>query len=413
MNLPSYVIRPMAADEMDRVATFIARGYFSDKFFHWVVPDGGDRQKVVSDYYKAYISYPRAVVHVAETPMKNIIGATVWLPHDTDPDLYQQIAAVTGKYAPQFNAVADKSHYSEPTGTPFYQLVGFVVDEAFQGRSVGTALLKHQLDVLDAAGIPTYLEASTAYFGTGVYSRFNYQPVGEIMTFGEDVGVDARLYPLWRPVNAVSLDRASLVEQNYEFEDEAPVLQRVTFGKYTWDVIEEEQDKHMLLLNGIIPGEQYHDTFEPVMWKHSYARKFLNSCWINHFTPAEQAQIVAVEQTADSMYFIADAGMEAIEDKIFLPSLAQIFEAYGWVGDSRNLMPEDIFCLHDGFSANRVIRDVDGVAYRYPLIDQANRGDMITTVAADGRICITGDFVNRGSTPISKLGLRPAMWVKK
>ena len=191
-----FIIRAMNKNEAEAIAQVLAKGYFDDKFFHWVVDNEADRLNVLEAYYSAYLTAPRAIVHVAESKTGSIIGTTVWLPHDVDPVLYENINKAVGKYAPNFQAVADLSHDSEPTGTPFYQLVGFVVDKTCQGLGVGTALLKYNLDDLDKKGIPTYLEASTEYHERSVYRKFNYERYGELMKFPNDI----LLYPLWRGV---------------------------------------------------------------------------------------------------------------------------------------------------------------------------------------------------------------------
>lgn len=195
VNMKEITIRNIKPEEVDQVASLIAAGYNDDVFFKWVVEKEEDRHKVVRDYYKTYLNAAGCVAHVAENISRKIIGATVWLPHDVDESLYDDINAVVGTYANHFQAVADKSHDNEPTERPFYQLVGFVVQKDMQGKGLGRQLLKYYLDELDQVGMPTYLEASTPYHGTGVYGKFGYQSFGQIMSFDDIV----YLYPLYRP----------------------------------------------------------------------------------------------------------------------------------------------------------------------------------------------------------------------
>ena len=190
-----FTIRPVSPNEISAVAEFISTGYYHDKFFKWCVDDDNVRHKIVADYYKIYLSAAGCVADVAEDNAGNMVGATVWLPHDVDMGMYDDIDRAVGEFAPQFRAVSDKSHLSEPQGIPFYQLVGFVTAQEVQGQGIGTTMLKHNLDKFDARGIPTYLEASTPYFGGGVYGRFGYQPFCELIVFTEA----AVLYPLFRP----------------------------------------------------------------------------------------------------------------------------------------------------------------------------------------------------------------------
>jgi len=192
--MTNFTVRPIRAEEIDKVSELISAGYYDDIFFHWVVEKDEDRLKVVSDYYKVYLNSKGCIAHVAETDWGEIAGATVWLPHDADLSIYDQIDEVVGIYVDNFRAVADMSHEREPKNTAFYQLVGFAVNKNLQGNGIGTALLKYNLDNLDKLGIPTYLEASTPYHGKGVYGKFGYERMGELMVFSDT----AVLYPLWR-----------------------------------------------------------------------------------------------------------------------------------------------------------------------------------------------------------------------
>ena len=164
-------IRSIRPDELDFTASFISAGYFDDIFFKWVVPSDLERLSVVKNYYKEYLMAEGAHIYVAEEH-GNMVGASVWLPHDVDSSLYDKIDNAVGEFAPNFRAVADLSHENEPKNTAFTQLVGFVVDKSRRGRGIGVALMKAHLDIMDELKIPTYLEASTPFNGGGVYGKF-------------------------------------------------------------------------------------------------------------------------------------------------------------------------------------------------------------------------------------------------
>lgn len=190
------LIRGFRAAEIPEIAAFIARGYDGDSFFHWCVDNDTDQTRIVTEYYQVYLKAEGCICNLAMDDDSAIIGATVWLPHDVDPAIYDEIDQVTEKYERQFRMVADLSHGNEPKNIPFYQLVGVVVDKHYQGQGIGTALMQYQLDKFDAAQVPTYLEASTKFMGAGLYGKFGYRPYGEIMNFENH----AYLYPLFREV---------------------------------------------------------------------------------------------------------------------------------------------------------------------------------------------------------------------
>ena len=199
-------IRSVESSEIDKIASFIATGYEDDIFFKWCVDNDKNQHEIVTGYYKVYLNAKGCVAHVAENSSGEVVGATVWLPHNVDASIYDDINDVVGIYADNFQTVADKSHDNEPTEGPFYQLVAVVVDKELRGQGIGGALLKHQIEHLDKIGIPTYLEASTPYYGGGVYGKFGYEQFGELMVFAEGIV----LYPLYRPAVTVKKDDVSL-----------------------------------------------------------------------------------------------------------------------------------------------------------------------------------------------------------
>ena len=207
MNTDGFTIRSINDNEINKAADLLSAAYYDDIFFKWCVDNDKDRLKIVADYYKVYLNSRGCIAHVAESHKKGIIGVSVWLPHDTDEDMYKEIELVAGANALQFRAVAEKSHKNEPSNGPFYQLVGFGVLKEEQGKGFGQALIKHYLDILDEAGIPTYLEASTPYYGGGVYGKFGYKPFGELMYFSDT----AVLYPLYREANQALNAKRSII----------------------------------------------------------------------------------------------------------------------------------------------------------------------------------------------------------
>jgi len=394
-------MRPVRRDEIDKVADFISTGYYHDEFFIWSVKDDDVRHRIVADYYKIYLGAAGCVAYVAENPEMGMIGAAVWLPHDTDASIYEDIDCVTGKYSPQFRAVADRSHNSEPPIGPFYQLVGFVTHHKVRGMGMGAALLKHHLDTLDEKGIPTYLEASTPYFGGGVYGRFGYKPVGELMVFADT----AVLYPLWRP----ALGLPAMKKERHDFgKGLAPDSRIVRFGNYDWRVLDVCNGKTLLLSENIAETGTYHDSFESVAWAESDIRKHLNSHFYNTFTQEEQLQIVETQVcTPSNPWFGTDGGGDTA-DKIFLLSVNEAVKYLGGTGQPGG--PDD-FYVDDEFNNARRARCINGSPSRWMLRTPGILSYMAVTVTINGRVAITGDFVNRASTELFSVGIRPALWV--
>ena len=408
VDMLEYTVRPIKQDEIDKVADLLSAGYYDDIFFKWSVDDDTRRFKIVADYYRIYLRTAGCMAYVAEKPDKDLIGATVWLPHDTDPGAYDEINKVAGEFAPQFQAVGHKSHLSEPPTHPFYQLVGFVTLREYQKKGVGGAMLKYQLDILDKMGIPTYLEASTPYFGGGAYGKFGYQPIGELIVFTEA----AVLYPLWRPVKSELL----LNEKLTEISSPIPAkpfnhLSKISFGGHDFLLLDETDSAMLLLFEKVIALQKYHNEYENVTWTTSSVRKFLNQILINNFSQEDKARILETYVQSSSNPWYGTCGGENSKDKVFLLSIE---ETVGYFGDSGQLTKPSVkFFIDDNYNKNRRATYTDGSPSKWLLRTPGSLQNFVANVTTEGKISVTGDFVNLASSELFNIGIRPAMWVMK
>jgi GNAT superfamily N-acetyltransferase len=76
-----------------------------------------------------------------------------------------------------------------------WYLQQMVVTPAARGRGLGAAMLRHQLDRIDAGGLGAYLEASTPR-NQRLYERHGFQTMGEPIMLPER---GPSLRPMWRP----------------------------------------------------------------------------------------------------------------------------------------------------------------------------------------------------------------------
>ena len=443
--MENITIRAILPQEHQAVADLLSASYYNDKFFIWSVPSDSMRHVVVAEYYKIYLGAAGCVAHVAVNDMQAILGAAVWLPHDVDAGIYDDIDLVTGEFSPQFRAVCDKSHDSEPPMTPFFQLVGFGVRDNLQGQGIGGKLLKYQLDILDNAGIPTYLEASTPYFGHGVYGKFGYQMVGELMHFAEG----ATLYPCWRTAQAFPIRRrtaqaspvrrrtASFGDCNVQPHENIlaeasnlvrlDAMQSISFGGYDWYILEVQGDKQLLISKNVTQA-RYHNTFEDTNWEKSDLRRYLNTDFYNTFSEEEKQRIVVANICNDGNPWYETGSCKHTSDHVFILSIQ---EAVKYFGSSDKLcQPTDKFFIDDEFNQCRIAtmlsgndsrlllkprnahENVSSKSSRWLLRTAGNANNFVSVVTNDGRISVTGDFVNRESTELFSVGVRPVIWVR-
>jgi ribosomal protein S18 acetylase RimI-like enzyme len=74
-----------------------------------------------------------------------------------------------------FRKAADKHH---PKDKPHFYLMTIGVDPKFQGQGLGSALLDANLAMVDAKGLPSYLESSNEK-NVPLYKRHGYQVINE------------------------------------------------------------------------------------------------------------------------------------------------------------------------------------------------------------------------------------------
>jgi len=265
--------------------------------------------------------------------------------------------------------------------------VAVVTAKEMQGKGIGAALLKYHLDILDELGISTYLEASTPYYGGGVYGKFGYQQAGELMVFTDT----AVLYPLWRPAK------------------KKPKV--INFGGYNWQVLEIRDEAMLLLSEKIIELGKYHAVFENITWGKSDIRKYLNDSFYNRFNPNEKSQILEKEIINNCNPWYYSDGGDATKDKIFLLSVEEVVKYFGDSGQLKN--PSSRFFIDDAFNDDRKAMLSDNSPSRWLLRTPGNSQNFVSAVTIDGRVLVTGDFVNRLSSELFNVGIRPAMWVSK
>jgi len=112
----------------------------------------------------------------------------------------------------------------------------------------------------------------------------------------------------------------------------------------------------------------------------------------------------------DNPWNFTNGGKSTI-DKVFLLSIEEMVKYFGDSGQLKN--PSAMFFVDDGFNDARKATFVDGMSARWFLRTPGNHQNFVSVVTIEGKISVTGDFVNRVSTELFNVGIRPAMWVKK
>ena len=163
----SAVIR-LPESEISRAGEVLASGFFHDPIVLYMFPDEGERARLLSWHFTAFVRYGYLFGEVYSTASKTD-GVAVWLPSDEVVMPSEHIEQAGLDRAPE---VLGKEPWERFTGIMSYleqfhqqdvqpchwylPLIG--IDPSQQGHGLGDALLKPMLARADAEGLPCYLE---------------------------------------------------------------------------------------------------------------------------------------------------------------------------------------------------------------------------------------------------------------
>jgi len=184
------VVRKALGDEVPALARALARAFYDDPVFAWLLPDASDRLRRAERGFAFYIR-KIYMPHQECYTLDGVPGGAMWLPPGTwhlgplaQLRLLPGMIAATGSRLAQILRATATIESKHPTA-PHYYLAFVGLEPAMQGKGLGTALLRPILDRCDSEGMPAYLEASTprnraCYLRAGfeVTEEFNFPKGG-------------------------------------------------------------------------------------------------------------------------------------------------------------------------------------------------------------------------------------------
>src|SRR5437660_2258390 len=175
--------RTAARDDTPRLAGVLAAAFADDPIFDWLLPDDRriDRLRRFFTLELRALVLPRGDAWTAD----DVAGTALSLP----PGAWRMPLTVTLGHGRAFArvfgrrlgratgllTVMESRHLREPH--VYIPYVGVAPEH--QGRGFGTALMRPILDGADAAGLPTYLEA-TCERNIALYQRLGFRVTGEL-----------------------------------------------------------------------------------------------------------------------------------------------------------------------------------------------------------------------------------------
>ncbi len=202
-------VRAAAAADNDAVSAVLARAFFDDPVFTWVIPDAARRAGMLPDFFALFAAAyaPLGASQViddsdtddSDTDGSDVTaGAALWAPPgqqaigDEDAEEFAgRIEEMAGSDTARMFEVIGLLEEHHPDAACYYlNLIG--VDPARRGGGLGSTLLSAALARCDREGQPAYLEA-TSPLNRRLYARHGFEVVKEIVLPGGPA-----LWPMWR-----------------------------------------------------------------------------------------------------------------------------------------------------------------------------------------------------------------------
>ncbi|MBB2943539.1 ribosomal protein S18 acetylase RimI-like enzyme [Actinoplanes lutulentus] len=193
------VIRPIREDEVETVGAFISNAFDDLAANHYLVPVPAERETVMAGFFslESETAFKQGRIEVIDHPDGGYAAAAVWFDRVTDlpeAEAYmERLETITGDHFERFGALGelfDKNHPHEP----HWHLAFLGVRPSEQGKSLGSLMMKHVHDELDANGTAAYLEA-TNQNNVRLYRRHGYQPMDPCEIYLPD---GTAFYRMWR-----------------------------------------------------------------------------------------------------------------------------------------------------------------------------------------------------------------------
>lgn len=180
-------VHPAGQDQAGPIAEALARAFYDDPVFSWVLRDDPRRMRPLRSGFELFLRRVWLDEHETYTTAA-AVGAAVWEPPGAwkvgvgeQLRLLPAMVGVFRRHIPRvLRALAklEGDHPSEPRFPPHYYLPFLGVHPDWQGRGLGSTLLAPVLDRCDRERVPAFLEASTPR-NRVLYERHGFEVIEE------------------------------------------------------------------------------------------------------------------------------------------------------------------------------------------------------------------------------------------
>jgi ribosomal protein S18 acetylase RimI-like enzyme len=190
-------IRAATGAEAGPVAATLSQAFQADPVSSWLFPDPDDRLARHPHFFRVFIDVALADGRIHTTPGYEAVA--LWVAVDPDSPgsskhLGDRFEEACGPSYQRFVRLDEAMYQHHPSHILHAYLAFVGVRPDCQARGLGTALICHRLDELEALRRPAYLEASSTR-GRGLYERLGFRRLPPRI----DLPQGPSLWPMWRP----------------------------------------------------------------------------------------------------------------------------------------------------------------------------------------------------------------------
>jgi ribosomal protein S18 acetylase RimI-like enzyme len=205
---PARTARLATQADGDRLSETLMRAFMSDPLIAYFFPDLATREPRLRRMFKILFTWgePYGACHV--TP--NFEAAILWRPPNEFHIPYWQyvtngfeLLGIFGSNALNVTLAMNQIESAHPK-PPNYYLQAVGTDPDMQGKGWGGVVIRHQLALADAEGIPCYLESSKDT-NIPIYERLGFKVTGEITIPARGRSKEVTIWPMWRDIPGAEL----------------------------------------------------------------------------------------------------------------------------------------------------------------------------------------------------------------
>lgn len=183
--------RKLSAADLPGLCETLTGAFHDDPVFTWWIGDAARRREILPEFFRVVTEANLAFDALYATD--DLVSGAVWNPPDVEDDeeIIPALAEVSGEYADRLFQVFELTAEQHPAESHWY-LFFLGTRPGWQGRGLGSAVMRPVLEACDEEGLPAYLEA-TSERNKRLYLRHGFEVVGEI-----PLPDGPSLWPMWR-----------------------------------------------------------------------------------------------------------------------------------------------------------------------------------------------------------------------